>query len=190
VTESTHIHISIDGDWSFPDLKRLAQAAVHFEPAIEALVPPSRRRNSWCKRNWADNWDLGHKGGANLDSAQSIEKIGRCETENELIDLMCPGPEERYWAWNFSALKRYRSVEFRQGDASTDMKETEGWVELVLRFVLAAIRVSDSTHMQSISADLAGLEDFLQQIDDNRIGPGQCDEATLQWLFEEPEGED
>jgi len=49
---ASHIHlVPARGRWTLEEATRLACAAVHFEPVLDALVPPCRRRSVWAKSN-------------------------------------------------------------------------------------------------------------------------------------------
>jgi len=44
-----HIHISPEGgEWHIQNLKRVANALIYFEPALEKLVPEHRRGSIWA----------------------------------------------------------------------------------------------------------------------------------------------
>ncbi|KAI0427370.1 hypothetical protein F5Y09DRAFT_344772 [Xylaria sp. FL1042] len=48
---STHIHISTTPPLSPSTLSSLAKSILYFEPALDALFPPSRRTSYWCQSN-------------------------------------------------------------------------------------------------------------------------------------------
>ncbi|KAI0449304.1 hypothetical protein F5B21DRAFT_494788 [Xylaria acuta] len=114
-TCSTHVHMSIVGSYSVMQVKRLAQTIIHFEPAFEALLPRDRRGNEYARSNWIDNLHFGY---AKVSRADAIAKLERCRTVDEVIELMNP-QNSRYFGWNFQAIKKYSTVEFQRGAAST-----------------------------------------------------------------------
>jgi hypothetical protein len=131
---STHVHVSIDGGFPLLDLLHIACAAMWFESAIEALVPSGRRGNPFCKSNCLDNPNFA---GQNLTRAQAMARAMQCQTQSELIGLMCPGeyPDSKYFAWNFTVINKYNTIEFRKGSASVSEDLAFGWIEIAVRFV-------------------------------------------------------
>ena len=71
----THIHVGLEPDYSLTDLKRVAQAVIHFEPAFEALVPRARRGNVHARSNWLDAPGLARKGKSRSGSVAAIEEV-------------------------------------------------------------------------------------------------------------------
>ncbi|POS70590.1 hypothetical protein DHEL01_v211019 [Diaporthe helianthi] len=112
-TCSTHVHVSKAEGYTSEQLKRLAQAVIHFEPAFEALVPPERRKNEYARSNWIDNKNFGYQ---RLSRPQSITLLEGCTTVREVVDLMNPDGS-KYFGWNFQAIPKYSTVEFRRGAA-------------------------------------------------------------------------
>ena len=53
----THVHMSVAGGYSLEELKRLSHAIIHFEPALEALLPEDRWGNEYTKSNWIEQLD-------------------------------------------------------------------------------------------------------------------------------------
>lgn len=162
---STHVHISMTRQFDaigevgmgLPNMKKVAQAIIHFEPALEALVPPVRRGNLFAQSNWIDNINFSDE---KITREVAIEMIGKCSSENELICLLCPQPQQRFFAWNFRAMKRYRTIEFRKGSASMNADEVLAWAELVLLFVQAAVKTTPKA-LRIIPANVRGLKGFL-----------------------------
>ncbi|KAG6366155.1 hypothetical protein INS49_000331 [Diaporthe citri] len=123
---STHVHVSKAEGYTAEQLKKLAQAVIHFEPAFEALVPPERRKNEYARSNWIDNKNFGYQ---RLSRQESITVLERCTTVREIVDLMNPDGS-KYYGWNFQAIQKYSTVEFRRGAASTSVNDVFSWVEL------------------------------------------------------------
>lgn len=163
----THVHISmqrglqagssISLGMGLQNLKRIAQCAIHFEPALEALVPADRRSNLYVNSNWIDNinfWD------EKITRRKAIEMIEECENEDQVIELMSPGPQNRMFAWNFRAMRKFRTVEFRKGSASVNADEALAWAELTVLFVQAAVQVTPKS-LSTIPANIRELKKFL-----------------------------
>lgn len=79
--------MSVAGGYSLEELKRLSHAIIHFEPALEALLPEDRRGNEYTKCNWIDNPNFGRR---RVSRRESMALIERCTTGRELILLMNP----------------------------------------------------------------------------------------------------
>lgn len=183
----THVHISLDPFFNVRELVRIAQAVLHFEPAIEALVPEDRRGNDFCKSNWLGSRQLG---AANISRTDSIAKIGKIQDPSELIRCMGNG-EDRGYSWNFLSLmdKNKRTLEFRKPPGSTTVEQTLSWAEFVLSFIQAAIRCGSTEQLLKVPAHIGGLQWFLKQsnvpgVNEHhrlaRLFAGQDPMATLQ----------
>ncbi|KAF9642848.1 hypothetical protein BDM02DRAFT_3105159, partial [Thelephora ganbajun] len=51
----THVHVSPSNNYTLAQVKAVARAVLYFEPAINALVPPHRLDNMWCKTFFPNN---------------------------------------------------------------------------------------------------------------------------------------
>ncbi|KAI1410318.1 putative amidoligase enzyme-domain-containing protein [Hypoxylon sp. FL1857] len=154
---STHIHLSLADGYTISQLKRLAQAVIHFEPAIEALVPPDRRGNEYARSNWIDNSNFGYR---NLSREQSIEQLEKCMAIDEVIRLMNPN-DSRYFGWNFLAMKKYKTVEFRRGAGSRNVNDVFMWVEFALSFLQASLKLGSAASLKQYPASVGGLSMFI-----------------------------
>lgn len=173
---STHIHISLDPVLSLLEIRRIAQAVVHFEPAFEALVPPARRDNDFVKSNWLDSPIL-----AEGDKSRS-ELISAIEAEGDihrLINLM-QSKDNRNFAWNFWPLFGKGSIEFRKPPASTTLEEVLSWAELTLSFVQTAIQCGSAQQLQKVPPTIGGLRWFVLQ----SAIPGMNEPARMHRLWE------
>ena len=157
----THFHISIKPDFTLPQLKRIAQAVIQFEPALEALVPAYRRGNKYAKSNWLDNCSLGH---CNLSRSECIDEISKVRYGEELVELMGE-TFDRDYSWNFTSL-RYRNrptLEFRKPPVCTTVEQTLGWAEFTISFIQSSIKCATSERLQQVPPTIQGLRWFLQQ---------------------------
>ena len=156
---STHIHISLDPFYTAPEIKRIAQACIHFEPAFEALVPKTRRQNSYVKSNWLDSPSLARE---NKSRSQLIAEIeGQVNAEN-VTRLMQRG-KDRDFSWNFWALFRKRTIELRKPPGSTTPEEVLGWAELAMSFIQASVKYENTVQLQKVPATVGGLRWFLSR---------------------------
>ena len=183
----THIHISLDPFFNVRELVQIAQAVLHFEPAIEALVPEDRRGNDFCKSNWLGS---PHLGAANISRPDSVAKIGKIQDPSELIRCM-GNREDRGYSRNFLSLmdKKKRTLEFRKPPGSTTVEQPLSWAEFVLSFIQAAIKCDSAEQLQRFPAHVGGLQWFLKQsnvpgVNEHhrlaRLFAGQAPMATLQ----------
>ena len=157
---STQVHISPDTGYNVIQLKAIARAILYFEPAINALVPSHRRGNTWCKSLYASNPEFKDM---EDDPQLAIAKLDCVEEENDIVDLM--NPDSKGYVWNFESLRRYGSLEFRQGPGVTTADETLAWVEFVVTFINATLRKLPASYQDLYPAfppNVGGLKMFLQ----------------------------
>jgi Putative amidoligase enzyme len=161
------------------NMKKIAQCVIHFEPALEALVPAERRRNPFVMSNWIDNFRFADE---TITRGVAIEMIHECTSESELIGLMCPRPQERYYAWNFRAIGRFGTIEFRKGSASLNASDALAWAEYTLLFVQSAVQTSPKS-LRRVPANIRALKEFLGVEKINHLKPifqGKDDKESLQ----------
>jgi hypothetical protein len=168
-TCSTHVHMSIAGNYSAHQLKRLAQAIIYFEPAFEALLPRDRRGNEYARSNWIDNQHFGYARVSRVDAMAMLE---RCAKVEDVIELMNP-QESRYFGWNFQAIKKYSTIEFRRGAASTTSAEVFRWVEIATSFLRASLKIQTGSDIRQFSPTIGGLMQFLSRGLDDTQGVGE-----------------
>ncbi len=143
------------------EIKRIAQATIHFEAAIEALMPANRRGNQYAKSNWLDNPALGHH---NLSRPESIAEVEKVRSFEALLD--CMGEMfNRNYCWNFESLRdQYKStIEFRKPPVSTTAEQALSWAELAMSFVQASIKCESPKKLQEVPSTVGGLRWFLEQ---------------------------
>ncbi|KAJ5143945.1 uncharacterized protein N7515_002732 [Penicillium bovifimosum] len=174
---STHVHISLSRGFTVSDLKSIAQAIIHFEPAFEVLVPTERRGNEYARSNWIDNPNFGYR---NFSRQQSIDLVERLRTADEVIDIMNPN-QSKYFGWNFLSIKTYRTIEFRRGAVSLSADDVLMWAELAMSFILAAVTPRHD-RLQQYPASVGGLKAFILKAS-LRSSPGMHDSSLLDRLF-------
>ena len=157
----THIHIGLEPDYSLTDLKRIAQAIIHFETAFEVLVPRCRRGNIHAKSNWLNAPGLAQSGRSRPESIAAIENVICFRDLSDLLHPTILGQYDRSFSWNFCSWFDKRSIEFRQPPASLTSKEALSWAELAMSFVQASSRVVSSEGLQKIPPTVGGLRWFL-----------------------------
>lgn len=143
------------------ELKRLAQAIVHFEPAVEALVPADRRGNKYVKSNWLDNPSFGHVLKTRAEATALIENVNNID---ELVQLM----EQRFdsnYAWSFETVRDVSrpTIEFRKPPVSRTPEQALSWAEFVISFVKASLRTPSVERLGEVPPTLGGLRWFLKK---------------------------
>lgn len=155
--------MSVAGGYSLEELKRLSHAIIHFEPALEALLPEDRRGNEYTKSNWIDNPNFGRR---RVSRRESMALIERCTTGRELILLMNPnrnGEHDKFYGWNFLNLlaSPEATVEFRRGAASVNTQDALIWIEFAISFVQTSLNFGTIENLRRVPADVGGLRWFL-----------------------------
>ena len=189
---STHIHIGLEPEYTLKDLKRIAQAVIHFEPAFEALLPECRNRNFQAKSNWLNAPGLARDGKSRLESIAVIEATLDFDELLNLLQPLKPSGDsyDKSFCWNFSNLHTKRSIEFRKKPVSTTPEEALCWAELALSFVQASTCCESPEAFRRIPPTVGGLRWFLWKLADipgvnqperlERLWEGKNPEATLQ----------
>jgi Putative amidoligase enzyme len=155
---STHVHVSYRKGFDLAALQKIAQCIIHFEPAVEAIVPQSRRANSYAKSNWLDNVNFWVE---KKSPRQAIEEIGNARARQEVVELMTPGLD-KWFAWNFRSILDLRTLEFRKAGASTTVQEALAWAEFAMTFVLSAMQTENTpAYLNTLPPNVDGLRRFL-----------------------------
>jgi transposase InsO family protein len=143
------------------EIKRIAQAVIHFEPALEMLVPDCRRRTQFAKSNWLHANCLAAD---NKSRSQSVAYIEEQLNLRQVVDAI-QRPHDRDFCWNFQnlLLSEKRTIEFRKPPASTTAEEALSWAEFAMSFVQSSIKCESAAKLQNIPPNLRGLDWFLRQ---------------------------
>ena len=173
---ATHVHISIRRGFQLVDMQRIAQCIIHFEPAIEALLPEPRRGLSYARSNWLDNRNFLSK-----SRQYAIEAISRTRERQEVVDLMSPRPLGEHFAWTFCKLEKHKTIEFRKPGPSESAAEAIMWAEFAMGFVLAAMQTENTVgYFRRVPPNVGGLKRFLLQEKKERH---MCDPSYLEPLW-------
>ncbi len=174
----THVHVSVEGGYTLEELKRIASAVLHFEPAFEALVPEHRREDcEYARSSWIDSREFAPKG---LSRAQSILVISDVADFHLFLGLMHPYSQRGY-AWNFRSIGKYYTIEFRKPPASKTASEALGWAEFAMSFVQTSIRHGSPELLKLVPPTVGGLRWFLGQ---NHNVPGFNESEKLAWIWD------
>ena len=178
---ATHVHISLDPWYTLSELIKIAQAIMHFEPAVTALIPTERRNSRFAKSNWLDSPFLG---GRNLSRAKAIACIGRITEPRAFIPVM-QAFDDRNYAWNFVSLMDKKTIEFRLAPASTTADEVLAWTELVIEFVQSAVNCGSVEDLTRMPANVGGLRGFLKRYSEPSLSEPQ--RLRTLWQRSDPE---
>ncbi|KAJ8131971.1 hypothetical protein O1611_g1651 [Lasiodiplodia mahajangana] len=156
---STHVHTSVVGLYSMVQVKRLAQAIIHFEPAFEVLMPPERRGNKYAMSNFVDNvtFEFGQ-----ISRSDAINMLEKCGTRLEVVQMMSPNDSAKF-GWNFLPVEKegFGTAEFRRGAPSVSPGDVFRWVELATSFLRASIHMGSAAEIQGFKQTTEGLKDYL-----------------------------
>ncbi|KAK4151541.1 hypothetical protein C8A00DRAFT_45257 [Chaetomidium leptoderma] len=152
---SSHIHISRTPPLTTSELASLAKATLYFEPALNALMPPSRSGDTWTCSSWAKS----NRGPDNpslagltlkacltkLDNAAAAATLGGDDNTRPLIEIMnlCSPTTSRWgrthgrrapfvrgktYKWDFTGLLLLSSSVIRDDDDDAE-RGIEGTIE-------------------------------------------------------------
>jgi hypothetical protein len=171
----SQIDVSLTPHYTLADLRRIASSAIHFEPALEALLSEHRDRhphthglsNPNARSNWLDSPLLARRG---LSRSHSIAAIESAADEEAVIRLMT-GPKEPTnpwangsYAWNFLDFSRNGMIGFRKALTPLTSNDALNWAELTITFIQASLRSGSAATLREFSSDLSGLRSFLGRV--------------------------
>lgn len=163
---NTIIRIILDNLYTRTDIKRIAQAVIHFEPVFDLFMPDQHEPTAFTRRNWRDHADLGQAGLTQAQSIDYLEEISAslpAGNDRSRRTLVCSHlwPSAHFsWAWTLDA-HLIKPVEFGRLPASATSGDVIIWSDLVLSFVHAAIACPSTTQLQYIASNRVGLQYFL-----------------------------
>ena len=88
----------------------------------------------------------------------------------------------KYFGWNFLAIKKFKTIEFRRGAASLTVDDVFVWVEIAMSFIQAALKIRSANDLQTHAATVGGLRNFIQNAAFVNA-PGTWDPTYLSLLF-------
>jgi len=88
----------------------------------------------------------------------------------------------KYFGWNFLAIKKFKTIEFRRGAASLTVDDVFMWVEIAMSFIQAALKMRSANDLQAHASTIGGLRDFIQNVEFINA-PGTWDSTYLSRLF-------
>ncbi|KAL7272895.1 hypothetical protein RUND412_004281 [Rhizina undulata] len=154
-----HIHVGLRGGYKLAQLKRVAKAVVVWEFEMDRFHQPSRHA---CKFSILSNCRKARQLVLAGSVENMVELIDEAEDEIDVVEIMNGSSMARDhdYKYNFWALFKFGTIEFRQAQATMDVDGVKIWIRRVLAFVNAAIRTS---HMEF--AAVASIVDGFIEID-------------------------
>ena len=152
--------------FSLLDMQRIAQAVLHFEDAMEITIQADVRQggdnDETIRRIGADNPRL-----AGLRPAQRIDRVTACRSIQELKALINPLGGEA-WRLECPHPRNYPAdtnrilpgVMFRWWPSFRSADDGDRKIDLVMRFLTAAVRCPDPGLLQTIPPTVAGMLHF------------------------------
>ncbi|KAL9081529.1 MAG: hypothetical protein Q9159_007291 [Coniocarpon cinnabarinum] len=160
---TTHVHLATTNPvFSLPQLQLIAAAAIHWEPAWEAVIP--WRGNRTAKSVFMENRHFAPK---RVTRAEAIEELKAQKSREELIDLMSP-TGEKFWGFNFLNCSDdgCQTVEFRRGSLSTCKEDVIMWISVANSFMLAALACGSVDAILRATVTVHALEQFMMSARD------------------------
>ena len=112
----THVHFDIS-DFTVQNCKNFLNLYYNYHGVINYLVPPSRRRNEYCKRLRQDILVTIYK-----ENVRSIR---------EIADVM----GTRYMTVNLQCYVKYGTIEIRQHGGTVEFEKMEAWIILMYQLL-------------------------------------------------------
>lgn len=156
----TSIHISMDPKFTLQEVRRIAQAGIFFEPAVEALIPQLEDGGLNYASNWVQSWDLAPSGRSRLDSIDFIEASASLDAVASLMQRNSP-PGSFTWAFKQLTQPQER-IEFHRSPPCHNADEAIRYPEFTMCFVRAAMGCSKE-QMLGIPPNVGGLRWFLDR---------------------------
>lgn len=163
-----HVHHDIR-DYDLEDFKSLFILYTKCEPAMDALVPASRRsdNNTYCR---------------SLRSQNIFYWIHRASSVRSIADHLCMevgSSRARYLKLNIMSYFQYGTIEFRQHSGTVDSGKIINWVVFTQAMVNAAGKFKPrATYFRNDTAE--GTLHYLRNVITKSGALNQCDDLVRQ----------
>ncbi|KAL9080520.1 MAG: hypothetical protein Q9159_007587 [Coniocarpon cinnabarinum] len=167
----------IDGDRTC-STHCIAQAAIYWEPAWEAILPPERRGNFWARSLYVDHLNFALAG---KTRNQSTDMIRRRQSMQSLLKLLHPHGDA-YFGWDFyHVMDDLRTIEFRRGayryltlcdfrdpvatdslSFSSKLTDVLMWISVATSFMFAAMKAGSARRYTGAKPTVRRLHDFIR----------------------------
>jgi Putative amidoligase enzyme len=163
----TYIKIALYKRFTLKQLKLIAQAVIHFEPAFLDLMPSYRRwSHPQLKNGPAKSILLNSPIMKGLNRPEAIDRIAGVNDISELVQLI-HRPDDKHYSWNFLGSDpnwlKETYIEFRQPPGSRSAEEFISWAELAIVFVGAALQDWDWKGLKDTPTNIQALYQFIEK---------------------------
>jgi hypothetical protein len=165
----TTIRLHCIPSFQAPQLKRIAQAIIHFEPVLDLFMPDKDGSEIVMKRNWRENPLLGQSNQTQAQSIALIEDIpitgtgGSGPMPQDLVSSIM-GHDTVWSETRYLWYLRYRQTDvmtFCKPVVCESAEDAVRWSDLILSFIRAALACPSPTRLQMIAMNHCGLQYFL-----------------------------
>jgi hypothetical protein len=160
------------------DVKRIAQAVIHFESVFDSFMSDQPGSEMFTRRNWRDHPRLGQ---VNLNRAQSIALVEEIHDDIPPEDvrpsstvgmILWPKSERRFpnsldlqrvptnYAWDLG-YDPIHPMRFGRLPASATVEDLVRWTDMTVSFIQKAIACPSPTRLQKIAPNKLGFQYFL-----------------------------
>jgi hypothetical protein len=157
----TTIQLSLEPTFTLPEVKRIAQSAIHFEPAIEALMPDLDDNGLNYASNWLMSWDFAPSGRSRPDA---IELLEYASNPSDVAGLMQRNDPLGHFTWEFKHLDQgpQARIDFHRCPACHNAEEAIRYPEFTMCFVRAAMLCSRD-QLLTIPSNVGGMRWFMDR---------------------------
>lgn len=157
-TCDTHISVCTRPPFTLNEANLVAQAALYFETAIDALLP-QRNGSIRAKSNWVHATRFAPAERSRLESMEFVQPNPYMFVFGALMGSNYPLDDN--FAWNFQEFgDDYERVQFRKPGLSKGSEYGLGWAEFTMAFLLSAMQ-DPNRNMLLIPPTVAGLKWFI-----------------------------
>jgi hypothetical protein len=159
----SHIWIMPTEPYTLSESKRIAQAIIHFEPTLHALVPDNVGDPNPPKRNWRNSRSL-----KKMSQPQAIATIEKVDNVKGLVNLIQPLHDSNY-DWDLTFLRPGTSlIIFHRLPNIQTANDAVTWAEFALSFIQGCIACHSAIKLQEYAPNPEGLRDFLSGVKSQR----------------------
>ena len=161
------VYINLDRHyWELADVKKIAQAIIHFEPALELLVPDGLSRSDSWSNELPNNSFLGE---AKKSRSQAIEAIAAIQDASKIWQMVRPIQERGhvyccpcyYNSWSFVWRMVVEPLQVCTPEATSVAAAATSWADFARLFIQAALACRSARKLQDIPPNHEGLRHFM-----------------------------
>ncbi|KAF7508052.1 hypothetical protein GJ744_009634 [Endocarpon pusillum] len=158
------VYINFDrSSWEFGDVKKIAQAITHFEPALDLLLHNGMSRsNSWLN-NLPDTCFMEEANRTRSQAIAAIQDAGRpwqmlrpLQGRGHVYCFIC-----YYNSWSVVWKMVMEPIHFCKPEATSVAAEAASWAYFAKLFIQAALACRSPQELQNIPPNHEGLQHFM-----------------------------